>query len=99
MLWVCEQCNTVHTQNPTACRNCDHRIFESMPPEEYERRYDEDRPESVEPITFGTTPDPDFDSSPDVAADGSIKRPRGDDQKKSGDTPSGLLARIWNWLF
>ena len=100
MLWVCDRCGTIHSQNPPECRNCGHRIFDSMQPTEYERQYGEEPPEAVDDaITMGTTPEPDFESSPDVAVDGSIDT--GNDQEANSNQQQGdssLLGRLWNWL-
>jgi hypothetical protein len=72
-----------------------------MRADQYERKYDEKPPEPVDnAITMGTTPKPDFESSPDVAVDGSIdtadekERNTGQEQRESG-----LLARLRNWLY
>lgn len=71
-----------------------------MQPDDYERRYDEEAPEPVDDaITMGTTPEPDFESSPDVAVDGSIDThdAREADSSQNQDK-GGLLTRLRNWL-
>jgi hypothetical protein len=68
---------------------------------EYERKYDEEPPEPVDDtITMGTTPDPDFESSPDVTVDGSVDRGEGHESDAEGESePSGLISRLRNLLF
>lgn len=100
MLWVCERCRTIHSQNPSECRNCGHRILDSMHAREYERKYDEEPPEPVDDaITMGTTPDPNFESSPDVAVDGSINRDRPDETPDAQASSKGILTRLRDWIF
>lgn len=48
--------------------------------------------------TAGTTPKPDFDSSPDVAVDGSIKRSEDDTEPATTTGQSGLVARVVSWI-
>ena len=72
-----------------------------MQADQYERKYDEEPPEPVnDAITMGTAPEPDFESSPDVAVDGSIdtaeEKEPDSSQKQEG---SGLLVRLRNWLY
>jgi len=102
MLWVCDRCGTIHSQNPLECRECGHRIFDSMHADEYERKYDEEPPAPVDDaITMGTTPEPDFDSSPDVAVDGSVDRDNGsreDDTEHQGGRRS-LFDRLRDTLY
>jgi len=72
-----------------------------MQPSEYERQYDEDAPEPVDnAITMGTTPDPNFESSPDVAIDGSINTDDSNEKEQNSqqDGSGGLLARLREWL-
>lgn len=100
MLWVCDRCQTIHSQNPPECRNCGHRILDSMHANEYERKYDEEPPEPVnDAITMGTTPDPDFESAPDVAVDGSISRDEPGENHDDQSQSEGVLTRLRNWLF
>jgi len=76
MPWACNRCRTVHTQNPDECRNCGHRIFSPTTAEDVSNRSDGiESPESVSvdrDRVMGSTPDPDYDSSPDVSVDGSV---------------------------
>lgn len=65
---------------------------------EYQRKYDEQPPEPVDnTITLGTTPDASFDSSPDVAVDGSIDTGKGT-EPDTNQQNTGLLSRLRNWL-
>lgn len=72
-----------------------------MEASEYERKFDEEPPEPIDgAITMGTTPEPDFDSSPDVAVDGSVNRSdaeyrKSQDQQRAN---TGWIAKIRNWL-
>lgn len=55
--------------------------------------------ETVEPMVYSSSVDPDYESSPDVAVDGSIKSGPGDDQKRTGNRTqrketSGYLVAI-----
>lgn len=70
-----------------------------MHPEEYERKYDKELPKAMDDVTtVGTTPDVAFESSPDVAVDGSIER--GDDRADEDENDrGGLLGRLREWLF
>lgn len=72
-----------------------------MQPSEYERQYAEEPPEPVDDaITMGTTPEPDFESSPDVATDGSIDTDNSNQREQSSQQSGsgGLLARLRDWL-
>lgn len=72
-----------------------------MDAEEYEREYDKEPPDPMEDLsTMGTTPDPAFDSSPDVAVDGSVDRGKNggyNDSQKKGS--KGLFQRLRGWLY
>lgn len=48
--------------------------------------------EVVDPTTMGTSPEPDFEGSPDVNPDGSIARP--DDDEDPNDDSNGIFRRI-----
>jgi predicted nucleic acid-binding Zn-ribbon protein len=88
MAWACDRCGTLHTQNPAECRSCGHQIFEPVSDAELQRRSeDTEQPETVDDSsvqTMGTITEPDHDSSPDVAVDGSIA----DDNKQTESTTS-----------
>lgn len=75
-----------------------------MDAEEYEGTYDATPPQPVsedETIVMGTTPEPDFESSPDVAIDGSIKTEEQEADADSGreSFDYGLLGKIRRFLF
>lgn len=77
MPWACTRCGTLHTQNPSDCRECGHRIFTSVSREEAGQRSEgiegPDPLSDDEILSMGTEPDPEFESSPDLNPDGSIK--------------------------
>lgn len=65
---------------------------------EYERKYDEEAPEPVDDaITMGTIPEPNFDSSSDVAVDGSIDTNRGTGQD-TVDDPNDDRGLVKNYM-
>ena len=87
--WACDRCETVHTQNAKECRSCGYHVLRPVSAEELERLSSGvEEPDSAQPDTVGATPEPSFESSPDVAADGSINR--SDEDRNS----EGLLARL-----
>ena len=92
MNWKCKQCGTVHTQNPAQCRQCGNEILTPMSDAELERQTEStaapDAMDSEEIRTYGSK-EPEYESSPDVAPDGSIKRDRTDDH-----TQPGLIRRL-----
>lgn len=103
MPWACDRCGTIHTQNPAECRSCGHGIFAPISRKEVARQSaGVDAPEAMadeEVGTMGTAPDPDYDSSPDVAVDGSIA---GDSNESPNDSPkptaSGGLWSVYSTL-
>lgn len=102
MPWACDRCGTIHTQNPAECRSCGHQIFDPVSRQELARRSeginDPETMDAEDIRTMGTTPDPEYDSSPDVAVDGSIADGTVA-ETEGGQTPSsgglwGVYARI-----
>jgi len=96
MNWACERCGTLHTQNPNECRNCGETTFAPVRDEELPDTGGQG-PEAVETDhaqTYGTTPEPDFDSGPDVAVDGSV-----DASEQPQESPSVQKgSQFGNWL-
>lgn len=76
MAWKCDRCGTLHTQNPTECRECGHQIFSPVSNRSLrERTSKHTAPKGIEPQRdqiIGTTPDDDYDRGPDVAKDGTL---------------------------
>ena len=106
MAWECERCRTIHTQNPSECRSCGHKIFSPINDRELERRTDSNTSVESSDIsegqTMGTSKDPNFEKSPDVAKDGSVKA-GGTSPSPSVDEPatssgSGAVRSVYNWL-
>ncbi|WP_367175782.1 amino acid permease [Haloarcula rubripromontorii] len=75
MFWMCTRCGTVHTQNPNESRECTATTFEPVAESNLQSSSSTspDALDDTETQTYGTTPDPEFESSPDVAVDGSIE--------------------------
>jgi len=92
--WKCERCATVHSQNPAECRSCSHGIFEPVSEAELEAMGDGiDAPESMD-LSGRSAPsskEASVESSPDVAADGSLVR---EGAQESETEDAGLLARV-----
>lgn len=96
MQWACERCGTVHTQTPSECRTCEATAFRPARPGELPDS-DADSPDPITPgetQTYGTTPDPDYESSPDVATDGSVERTVKPERSDAGQRDS----RVGPWL-
>lgn len=76
MAWECDRCETLHTQNPRECRSCGHNIFQPVSDAELQRpstsNTSPDRSTVTSAQVTGTAQDPDYDTSPDVAIDGSV---------------------------
>jgi len=96
MDWVCERCGTLHTETPSKCRKCGRTAFrlarDGDRPSEHSQG-----PEAVDTDrsqTYGTTPEPEYDSSPDVAVDGSVDAP----EEPGEEPPAQQKSRIRNWL-
>lgn len=102
MAWACDRCGTLHTQNPSECRNCGHQIFEPIGDTEL-RRHSESttQPEAIDDSavkTMGTSVEPDYDSSPDVAVDGSIADEEGNGGESTvsaQESSSGVLRSAY----
>jgi hypothetical protein len=94
--WACDRCDEVHVTNPNACRSCGHHVFRPLSAGELERRTEGgEAPGSVEPeTTVGSTAEPEFDSSPGVAPDGSVER----DEQSERVRRRRLLDRLLGWL-
>lgn len=99
MAWACDRCGTLHTQNPAECRSCGHQIFTPVSRDELARQSEGiDDPAALDDETIqtmGTTPDPEYDSSPDVAVDGSIATETADSTTASQSAASGGLWSIY----
>ncbi len=96
MNWACGRCGTVHTQNPSACRNCGGTAFRPVRDTDLPNTGSQG-PEAVEmeqTQTYGTTPEPEYDSSPDVAVDGSVDVP----EQPRKNTLTQQESRFRNWL-
>ena len=96
MNWACGRCGTLHTQNPNECRNCGKATFRPVRHEELPDTGDQG-PEAVETTrtqTYGTTPEPDFDSGPDVAVNGSVDA---SEETRKGPT-THQESQLKNWL-
>lgn len=87
MNWKCKQCGTVHIQNPARCRQCGNELLTPMSDAELERQSEgttaPDAMDSEEIRTYGSK-QPEYESSPDVAPDGSIERGETDDHSQPG---------------
>lgn len=96
MAWACEQCDTLHTQNPAECRDCGHNIFNPVSDAELRQRSTGNKStesKSEQAVqTLGTTSEPDVESSPDVAIDGSIPA-TSDSSNGEGQGASSCSAR------
>jgi len=95
MFWMCTRCGTVHTQNPDECRECTATTFEPVAESDLQSSSSTgpDALDDTETQTYGTTPDPEFESSPDVAVDGSVEAGQHDSTPAPDETSeSGLTA-------
>lgn len=76
MAWECDRCGTIHTQNPSECRSCGHNIFQPVSDAELQRQSTSHTSPTASAVSAGqvtgTAQEPDYDSSPDVAVDGSV---------------------------
>jgi len=98
MFWLCTRCETVHTQNPEECRECTATTFEPVAESDLQPNSPTglDALDDTEALTYGTTPDPGFESSPDVAVDGSVETSQRDTMPDHSDAGgSGLTATAW----
>lgn len=95
--WVCKTCGNLHGTNPSQCRNCGASILSPVSRKRVSRHSSQPAEvESLDPdgiITYGTTPTPDYPSSPDVAVDGSVK----DESNEPVDTDGTDSALIAPW--
>lgn len=95
MYWVCERCDTAHTQNAASCRNCDHSILAPISADELQQRsHGIGSPEALklDPTQkVGTPAEPEYETSPDVAPDGSIA---GAEDPPGAESSDSLAARI-----
>ena len=76
--YACDRCGEIHTSNPHRCRNCGSTVFSPISPETLiEQSSGAETPERIDPDDIGilstTDPEVEYESSPDVAIDGSIK--------------------------
>ena len=95
MFWMCTRCGTVHTQNPDECRECTATTFEPAAESDLQSSSSTspDALDDTETQTYGTTPDPELDSSPDVAVDGSVETSQHDPTPELNKASrSGLTA-------
>jgi predicted nucleic acid-binding Zn-ribbon protein len=99
MAWACDRCDTIHTQNPSECRNCGHHIFQ---PVSDERLRQQGRgAQSYEPAEInsnqkiGTTSESQYTKSPDVAVDGSIENDLQLEDPIEGTSSSSSLQSIY----
>lgn len=96
--WVCNTCGELHGRNPTRCRGCGGSIFTPVSQSriaEYSEKPAE--VESMNPdqiVTYGSTPEPEYESSPDVALDGSIQTENGSEPVEPG-SENGWLIPWW----
>jgi hypothetical protein len=96
MNWKCEQCGTIHTQNPVRCRKCGHDILSPLSPDELERETEGiETPEAMDSSEINTysSTESELPSSPDVAPDGSIRR----EAEDGTEADSGALSRFLSW--
>jgi len=102
MSWACDRCRTVHTQNPAECRACGHEIFEPVSAHDVGRRSKGiDEPDALDGAdvqTMGTTPDPDYESSPDVADDGSVAAETDEETGPATQEGVGWFRSAYNTL-
>jgi len=104
MFWMCTRCGTVHTRNPDECRECTATTFEPVAESDLQSSSSTgpDALDDTDTHTYGTTPDPEFESSPDVAVDGSVEASQHDtlpghnEGSRSGITATG--RRIYHIL-
>jgi predicted ATP-dependent serine protease len=96
--WKCNRCGQLHTQNPGECRSCGHRILSPASNGELQRASEGvDTPDPIEvEHTVGSLEEDTFESSPDVAVDGSIERES--TQQESGERNQGLISRFLSWF-
>jgi predicted nucleic acid-binding Zn-ribbon protein len=95
MFWMCTRCGTVHTQNPDECRECTATTFEPVAESDFQSTSSTgpDALDDTDTQTYGTTPDPEFESSPDVAVDGSVGASQHDSTPAPGEASRyGLTA-------
>lgn len=78
MPWRCDQCGTIHTQNPKTCRNCENTNFQPIGSAELEDQsvgIESPTPMDKNDIeTYSGAIDSGGDESPDLNPDGSIKK-------------------------
>lgn len=79
--WECTRCGEIHHRNVRRCRSCDHNVMRPASPDRVsELSKGVETPESSTPETVGTAPEPDYESSPGVALDGSIESKENDER-------------------
>jgi predicted nucleic acid-binding Zn-ribbon protein len=103
MPWACDRCGTLHTQNPDECRSCGHRIFEPVTATEASGRSEGiDEPDAMEidgDRVMGAAGEPEYDSSPDVAVDGSVASESTHQSQKTHRTSGpGTPRSVYNQL-
>lgn len=100
--WVCNRCGQLHGSNPSKCGACGSTVLTPISRATVAEQTNNPREvESLDPdeiLTYGTTPDPDFPSSPDVAPDGSIgseeTSPLGNANEDAGHRRRGFSAFV-----
>ncbi|AAV44383.1 unknown (plasmid) [Haloarcula marismortui ATCC 43049] len=104
MFWMCTRCETVHTQNPDECRECTATTFEPVAESDLQSSSSTgpDALDDTDTQTYGTTPDPGFESSPDVAVDGSVEASQHDTlpahKEASGSGLTATARRAYHTL-
>lgn len=82
--YACDSCGTLHVFNPTQCRGCGGTILKPVPVENLRSiTSDESIPDTMDPNDIGrlgSTIEPEYESSPDVAIDGSVKQEQQSDE-------------------
>lgn len=100
MAWACDRCETIHTQNPSECRECGHQIFQPVSDEQLKQQNRRvQSPEAAEVNrnqTIGTNSEAQYAESPDVAVDGSIENDRQvEDPVENTSSSSSSLRSIF----
>jgi hypothetical protein len=95
--YACDRCGEIHISNPQRCRNCGSTVLAPIPTKKLKQQSTgTNAPDSIDPDKIGTVskskPDVEYDSSPDVAVDGSIKTE--DQQNKREYTNPSRSTRI-----
>ena len=96
--WECSRCGQIHTQNPSKCRGCGHNILTPVSGEKLKQNSEGvNTPDSAEVShTVGSPQKESFDTSPDVAKDGSIQQRETQVQEETKQ--QGLIERLIAWI-